>query len=184
MEHSEMEFIAEKQKVKIVPNFSMSKIYFISGEVGPFQPGLPTEVPFWLAISLRQRQKCVIHPPDWLTIERLEEIKEAETTTELFTPLPNTHFREMCQLLLTHAKPNIQNADAVRTLVKDIWDIRAAKLRSSSDKFIRVQAGHARIDNLTLMEINIARPFLLASLDHLHTLRTSKLHVERIVPTQ
>uniref|UniRef100_H2ZE24 DNA replication complex GINS protein PSF2 n=1 Tax=Ciona savignyi TaxID=51511 RepID=H2ZE24_CIOSA len=174
MEHSELEFSAEKQKLKIVPNFSMDKIYFISGDVGPFKAGLPIDVPLWLAISLRQRQKCVIHPPDWLNVATLQEIKESEMAAELFTKLPNEHFREISQLLLTHAKHNMHHADAIRTLVKDIWDIRAAKLRSSIDKFVHVQASHARIDNITRMEINLARPFLLDSLNHLHSLRRSK----------
>ena len=30
------------------------------GDVGPFKPGLPLEVPLWMATHLRQRQKCRI----------------------------------------------------------------------------------------------------------------------------
>ena len=44
MEAADVEFIAEKLLIKIVPNFTHNKIYLISGDVGPFRPGLPVEV--------------------------------------------------------------------------------------------------------------------------------------------
>lgn len=184
MQHAEVEFIAEKQLVKIVPNFALDTMYFISGDVGPFSPGLPLDVPLWLAISLKQRQKCQIHPPDWLEIEKLESIKEEEINNEFFVKLPNLHFREVAHLLLMNAADNIPNADQIRTLVKDIWDIRAAKLRSNIDKFVKLQARHARLDNLTQMEINTVRPFLTSALDHLHNLQTTQSVVERNITSQ
>jgi len=184
MDHTEIEFIAEKQLVSIVPNFSLDKVYFISGDYGPFNPGLPVEVPLWLAISLKERQKCRIYPPDWFTVEKLESTKDEEATSEFFTRLPNPHFREMCHLLLAHAADNVPHADTLRTLVKDIWDIRAAKLRSNIDKFVKLQAGHARLDNLTQLEINAIRPFLTCSLDHLHKLKSSMEAAERNLPSQ
>ena len=36
------------------------------GDIGPFNPGLQTKVPLWLAMSLKQRQKCRIIAPDWM----------------------------------------------------------------------------------------------------------------------
>ena len=38
------------------------------GEVGPFQPQVPVEVPLWLAVNLKQRQKCRIITPDWMDV--------------------------------------------------------------------------------------------------------------------
>ena len=55
MDASNGEFLAERETVKVVPNFSHGKLYLISGDVGPFVAGLPCEVPLWLAINLRQR---------------------------------------------------------------------------------------------------------------------------------
>ena len=34
----------------------------------PFNPGVPTKIPLWLAINLRQRGLCILHVPEWLTI--------------------------------------------------------------------------------------------------------------------
>lgn len=47
---------------------SFDTIFHFQGNVGPFVSGLPTEVPLWLAINLRQRLKCEIVLPDWLSV--------------------------------------------------------------------------------------------------------------------
>lgn len=43
------------------------------------------------------------------------------------------------------AADNIPKADEIRTLVKDIWDTRMAKLRLSADSFISQQEAHAQV---------------------------------------
>ena len=78
MEPSEIEFLAEKDKVEVVPNFTANTLYLLEGDVGPFNAGLSLEVPIWLATDLRQRQKCRILQPDWMDPEVLEEVKEKE----------------------------------------------------------------------------------------------------------
>lgn len=101
MDAAEVEFLAEKELVTIIPNFSLDKIYLIGvrragrgcgrgvmddrppllstwgsalslqGDLGPFNPGLPVEVPLWLAINLKQRQKCRLLPPEWMDVGEL-----------------------------------------------------------------------------------------------------------------
>lgn len=44
----------------------LSRVPF-QGDVGPFQPQRPVQVPLWLAITLKTRHKCTIRPPDWLS---------------------------------------------------------------------------------------------------------------------
>ena len=45
------------------------KIYFsFQGDIGPFSPGLPIEIPLWMAVNLKQRQKARIRPPDWMDV--------------------------------------------------------------------------------------------------------------------
>ncbi|XP_048825306.1 DNA replication complex GINS protein PSF2 [Brienomyrus brachyistius] len=173
MDPSEVEFLAEKEMVTIIPNFSLDKMYLIGGDLGPLNPGLPVNVPLWLALNLKQRQKCRIVPPEWMDVEKLEEIREQERKEETFTPIPNPHYMELTKLLLNHASDNIPKADEIRTLVKDIWDTRVAKLRLSADSFISQLEAHAKLDNLTLMEINTTRTFLLDSLNCMYKLRTS-----------
>ena len=43
------------------------------------------------------------------------------------------------------ASDNIPKADEIRTLIKDIWDTRIAKLRLSTDSFISQQEAHAKV---------------------------------------
>ncbi|KAJ8343755.1 hypothetical protein SKAU_G00310840 [Synaphobranchus kaupii] len=173
MDPSEVEFLSEKEIVTIIPNFSLDKIYLIGGDLGPFNPGLPVEVPVWLALNLKQRQKCRIVPPDWMDVVKLEEIRDQERKEETFAPIPSPYYMELTKLLLNHASDNIPKADEIRTLVKDIWDTRVAKLRLSADSFISLQEAHAKLDNLTLMEINTTRMFLLDSLNYMYKLRTN-----------
>lgn len=159
--------------VQIIPNFSLDKIYLIGGDLGPFNPGLSVNVPVWLALNLKQRQKCRIVPPEWMSVEKLEEMRELERKEDAFTPVPSPYYMELTKLLLNHASDNIPKADEIRTLVKDIWDTRIAKLRLSADSFINQQEAHAKLDNLTLMEINTIRSFLLDSLNCMFKLRSN-----------
>ena len=83
MDPSEIEFIAEKSIVEIVPNFNVTNgIHLISGDFGPFRAGLPVNVPVWLAVNLKQRNKCRILPPNWMNVEELERKKEEEKNSK------------------------------------------------------------------------------------------------------
>lgn len=46
--------------------------FLFQGDLGPFNPGLPVEVPVWLAINLKQRQKCRLVPPAWMDVGKLQ----------------------------------------------------------------------------------------------------------------
>ncbi|CAI8016185.1 DNA replication complex GINS protein PSF2 [Geodia barretti] len=100
MEPAEVEFLAEKEQITIVPNFSENKLYLISGEFGPFNPSMQTRVPLWLAINLRQRQKCHIVPPDWLNVDYLTEKKSEEAAESFFTAMPSPNYMEVSSLVL------------------------------------------------------------------------------------
>ena len=56
-------------------------------------------------------------------------MRDGEKESALFTKMPNPHMFAMIQLILDVATPDVTRADAIKTLVKDIWDIRQAKLR-------------------------------------------------------
>ena len=72
------------------------------------------------------------------------------------------------------AVDDIPKADELRTLVKDIWDLRIAKLRTSVDQFMASDSMVARVNNLTVMEINYVREFLSASLSVRQKLKTNQ----------
>jgi GINS complex subunit 2 len=143
-----------------------------------------------MAINLKQRQKCRLTSPEWMTVETLTKIKEDEGQSKTFTPMPDEHYMVTTQLILGAAPHDIPNTDEIRILVKvvflyieciqqinnydclqDIWDMRIAKLRSSVDAFLKIGGSLAKVDHLTLMEINTVRPFLPHALDQLFRLR-------------
>ena len=78
MDPREVEFLSEKQMVSIVPNFTFPEMHLISGTVGPFRAGLPLQVPIWVALTLKQQQKCRIMGQDWMDADNLNIIKEEE----------------------------------------------------------------------------------------------------------
>ncbi|XP_014231798.1 probable DNA replication complex GINS protein PSF2 [Trichogramma pretiosum] len=166
MEPSEVEFLGEKKMVSIVPHFNYSIIHLISGPVGPFRANLPVKVPIWLALQLKQQQKCRIVAQDWMDAENLNELIEKEKGEKLFTEMPSDHFMDEAQMLLTAGADDIPDVDNIRTAVKDIWDLRNAKLRSSVIAFVKNQGStYAKLDHLTAMEINSIRSLLPETLN-------------------
>lgn len=68
---------------------------------------MPTVVPLWVALFLRGQQKCRIMPPAWLTLEKLNECKEAEENDSGCTSPPHSQYIEISTLLLQHAAEDI-----------------------------------------------------------------------------
>jgi len=62
-----------------------------------------------------------------------------------FRALAYTSVGMMCCCVWCSAADNIVKADEIRMLVKDIWDMRMAKLRSSINVFLKSDATHAKV---------------------------------------
>lgn len=56
--------------IKVFVEGFLEDIHFVQGEFGPFNPSMHSSVPLWLAVHLKQRQKCRIEPPDWMNVGR------------------------------------------------------------------------------------------------------------------
>ncbi|XP_008483288.1 DNA replication complex GINS protein PSF2-like [Diaphorina citri] len=179
MDPAEIEFIAEDQNVEIIPKFNhLNLIHLISGDVGPFRAGIPAKVPLWLAINLKQRQKCRLVLPTWMNLETLTEIKEEEKKSRFFIKMPSDHYMEMSHIILDIGADDIPNVDLIRTLIKDIWDLRISKLRSSIDTFVKSGGGHATLNHLTQFEINSIRNILCDVLDTMSSLKDKQCDVD------
>ncbi|KAG5884356.1 hypothetical protein JTB14_030795 [Gonioctena quinquepunctata] len=174
MDPDEVEFLGEKQYVSIIPTFNSSVVHLISGDVGPFRASLPVRVPLWMAVDLKRQLKCKIQPLDWMDVERLESIRENEKTSKLFTRMPSEHYMIEAKLLLSCASDDIPRADEIRTIIKDIWDIRMSKIRSSVNKLIKDAESYADVTNLTILEINSIKPIFPHVLDQIHRMKMSR----------
>lgn len=82
MDPDEIEFLGDVEFITIIPTFNSSVIHLISGDVGPFRASLPVKVPLWMAVNLKQQQKCKIQAPEWMDIEHLENVKETEKSSK------------------------------------------------------------------------------------------------------
>ncbi|VDM17263.1 unnamed protein product [Hydatigera taeniaeformis] len=174
MDPNELEFLAEFEFVTIVPRFRMDSIDLMEVRIGPFYPNIPVNVPFWVALYLRQQQKCRVVPPSWLSVARLSEFKEVEGSSTGCTTPPHPHYAELATMLLQHALDDIPNHERIRTLVKDLWDARVGKFVASANNFILSGASTARVSQLTPLELATARNLLTNCLDQLAVLRATR----------
>lgn len=78
--------------------------------------------------------------------------------------MPCDSYMVVSKLLFSHAADDMSNIEDIKTLIKDIFDIRQAKLRSAIDSILTgtiPENGHKiSFNNLTILEINTVRPFL------------------------
>lgn len=79
--------------------------------------------------------------------------------------MPSEHYMVEAKLILGTAPEDVPHSEQIRTVIKDIWDIRAAKLRTSMDIIIKGEGSYAKLDNLTILEIHSVRPLLPHCLD-------------------
>ncbi|CAH8573141.1 unnamed protein product [Schistosoma margrebowiei] len=171
MNPAELEFLSEEEGLTIVPKFKLDAIKLLNTTIGPFFPNVPTVVPLWVALFLRGQQKCRIMPPAWLTLEKLNECKEAEENDSGCTSPPHSQYIEISTLLLQHAAEDIPNPESIRNIVRDVWDIRVGKLLSSVNGFLSSGSSTARVSQLTNMELTTLHNLLANSMDQLSLLR-------------
>ncbi|KAH0673435.1 hypothetical protein KY284_024522 [Solanum tuberosum] len=170
---AELEFLAEDEMVEIVPNMRMEPLNLISGDFGPFRPQIAAQVPLWLAVALKKRGKCTIRPPEWMSVEKLTQLLEAERDSEKFQLLP-FHYVEISRLLFDHAREDIPDIYMVRSLIEDIKDVRFHKIGTGLEIISKEVTYALRLKNLSAMEANIVRPFVTKALQTFHKLNTTE----------
>ncbi|EED82674.1 predicted protein [Postia placenta Mad-698-R] len=106
------------------------------------------------------KKKCHIVPPEWLSIEFLQDRLTQETTEPDFSEMP-FRFAEIAKTLLDVASDDIINPDKVRSLLQDIREARQAKSREGLSK---LDHSELSLPNLCSMEINEIRPFFVRSM--------------------
>jgi hypothetical protein len=122
-------FCAENEKVSIIPSFNYyNSIPLISSpdqsDVGPFQAGLPTIVPLWIAKTLHQRKLAQIELPEWLASEhKLVEILQEERETVLLTDQLPFYYYEIARSL------NFCVPKQTQVVLQDVVALRGDKLR-------------------------------------------------------
>ncbi|TYZ66032.1 hypothetical protein PybrP1_009048 [[Pythium] brassicae (nom. inval.)] len=177
---SETEFLAEQELIAILPHFHIKEnagmLNFVGGDFGPFQPGITTHVPLWLAIMLKQLNKCRIIQPSWFSVEYLTSRLEQEKNSDIFEELP-FHYLEIASLLFKNAAEDIEHVEHIRSLLEDIQNVRQDKIRNglykiSSDVQNGGSAYAIQMNNISALEINSVRQFMVGSLNKFYRLTT------------
>ena len=154
-------FKAEDEHISIVPNFNSNVLHFLNGDFGPFHSNLATDIPIWLALALKERHKCRIEAPMWLTADILKATLEEEKNRPEFSNNVPFHYIEISHILFNHASDNIEDVDHVRTLIEDISTARAEKLRGGANQVIDLAKDGdipgAKMNGVSHMEINNIR---------------------------
>ncbi|WFD38629.1 DNA replication protein psf2 [Malassezia japonica] len=171
---TEMEYVASSETlIRILPLVSVDRVRLLSGTYGPFRPPAHAEVPLWLALSLRKKRKCVIIPPDWLSVDALTEYVRQETTSLPFAPLP-LHYVAIAKLLLEQASEDIPSSSRVRALLKDLREARQSKVLSGLEM---VNPAHLEMTNISSLEIAELRPFFATALQQLQAIQAQPQEV-------
>jgi GINS complex subunit 2 len=166
----ENEYLAKEELVTVVSRVNQPRYQFMSGKFGPLEAGVECDVPLWLALHLRKSSRCGIKIPQWLEAESLKQVLENEMTTQgSFQPMP-FHYIEIAQLLLTHAWDDFTNPDEVRTLVRDLENIRMDRLRIgalSTATYVsenKEMVPSIALANISALEVVVIRGYLVESL--------------------
>uniref|UniRef100_A0A1A9ZKY8 GINS complex subunit 2 n=1 Tax=Glossina pallidipes TaxID=7398 RepID=A0A1A9ZKY8_GLOPL len=101
----------------------------------------------WFAIHLKVNQKYRIVSPEWMDIQLLKELKEVEKKFKHLTKMPSEHYMIEMQLIMSTAPDDEPRCGLLRTVVKNIFDVRESKLRTSIYAFIKGEGIYAKLDN-------------------------------------
>ena len=58
----DLEFYAEDTEITIVPTLQHDNLHLLHGDIGPFHPQQPIQVPLWLALALKKVPPCLAPP--------------------------------------------------------------------------------------------------------------------------
>ncbi|KAI9591841.1 DNA replication complex GINS protein psf2 [Syncephalis fuscata] len=146
---AEIEFLAENALITIEPSVRTKPLELIQGTFAPLQPQPPrlTQVPIWVALTLRKRNQCRIVPPEWFNVDFLTQKLEEEQEEPTFSALP-FNYMEIGNLLLNR-------------------EVRQAKARLGLSL---LNGSNVQMDNIGWMELNEIRPFFTKAFQHLQRL--------------
>lgn len=123
------------------------------------------DVPLWFALILKSQGKCSLVPPEWLTFKQLTEFYQYETSEiGSFSKLPS-NWLELSKIFFDKASDDVNDeVHKLKSLIQDLKEIRMVKVKKG---LTLVNESHLQLDNLSLMEINEIRPFVVSVMSKL-----------------
>ncbi|TAQ86414.1 hypothetical protein B7494_g5264 [Chlorociboria aeruginascens] len=197
----EVAFLCEMEMVTVVPRQRLESLHLLGGPTQPLKPPHRAPLPLWLALLLKRQKRANIHAPPWLHPYSLESILEHETkiAPSVFSPpppiapsvssslsppfipsstdsaLPNHlpyHWLELGEILLEACSDDIPDPGRVRTLLRDLREVRMAKMRGSMKEL--EGGGVTKLTGVGGMEVAEGRGFIVGVMDGLRKLGASR----------
>lgn len=130
-----------------------------------------TEVALWLALLLKQQNKCSIVAPQWLTAQALDHsIQFEKKNSDRFSAMP-WNWLVLAQLLFGKAPDDFHDpVHELRSRIQDLRELRQLKVLRG---LRHLNESHLQLDNLSLLEINELRPFIVETMDKLRQIHTA-----------
>ncbi|CAR30451.1 DNA replication complex GINS protein PSF2 [Lachancea thermotolerans] len=183
----EIQFIVENEPIKIFPRFTTrvslrgdrakpahTRWKLVTADDHPLNNLVAiqtTEVALWMALLLKQQGKCSIVAPGWLRLSQLQKYIDYELKhAERFSELP-WNWLVVAQLLFSKAADDLH--DPVHLLRGKIQDLREIRLGKIGQGLKHLNESHLQLDNLSLLEINELRPFVLGVMNKLKQVHSS-----------
>ncbi|SCU98361.1 LADA_0H12508g1_1 [Lachancea dasiensis] len=181
----EIQFMVENEPIKIFPRFTTKPSVRGAARGGSAPSAQPrwklltandtplnnlvaiqtTQVALWIALLLKQQGKCSIVAPEWLRLAQLQKHIDYELkNTERFSDLP-WNWLVVAQLLFSKAADDLH--DPVHLLRGKVQDLREIRLGKIGQGLKHLNESHLQLDNLSLLEINELRPFVLGVMNKL-----------------
>lgn len=100
--------------------------------------------------------------------------------------MPSEHYMVISKLMFGTASDDVPYVDEIKTLIKDIYDIRLSKLRAAVSNQVDQGANNegsaaatvVSYTNLTIQEVNTVKPFLPYAADLVA--RLERAHLQHI----
>ncbi|KAL7581671.1 hypothetical protein ACA910_022218 [Epithemia clementina (nom. ined.)] len=193
----------EEEWVDIIPLFGLDEtVVLLNGsKIGPWEAGMSTRVPLWIARHLQNKSLAKITAPysnNWMQVEPLKQILSFEKSHEQLwqNSLDDTSANEDNEFSTSSSRPYLperywelsqcystaDNAAAVSLLLQDLWQVRLDKLRRQF-QYLYGKSDALQVVNVTGIgsaELAVMRKVIEESL----TLKASLLREPTLPPQQ
>ncbi|KAL8725012.1 MAG: hypothetical protein Q9181_006570 [Wetmoreana brouardii] len=197
----ELAFLCEMELVTVVPRQKLEGLQLLGGPIPPLNPPYRSSLPLWLALLLKRQRRANILPPPWLSPASLDSILQLETSIPQFSDPPSLppssstsiptsspflpsatadaspdalpyHWLEIGEMLLEAASDDIPESDTVRRLMRDLREVRMAKMRAGVE--LLDGGKEVRMNGVGAMEVAEGRAFVGGVVDGLRKIGAGK----------
>lgn len=183
----EIQFIVENEPIRIYPRVttlsrdargsqSAPKWDLMTTDVKPLKSLVAmrsVEVTLWVALLLKQQGQCSIVAPKWLSVKELDaRIEQERREPGRFSNIPS-NWLVIARILFDRASDDLY--DPVHMLRSRVQDLRELRQTKALKGLQNLNESHLQLDNLSLLEINELRPFVVRTMDKLREIHGSAL---------